>query len=861
MSKSIVKSCIFLIVLLLFASAGAAAQSTALHVTALDPNTNIISDFVARLKTGDKVIKEIKNEDRQEAVFSKISAGTYVLEIEAKGFQPQSREVEIKSGRNELTVVLEIAEFVEEVKIEADNQETSVERGFNNFLTKEQISNLPDDPDELEAELKQMAGGDNVVIRVDGFTGGRLPAKSQIASIRIVRSTYDAEYHELGVTFVDIVTKVGNNRFSGSISFNFNDEALNARNAFSKSRFPEQSRNTLFFLDGPLIKEKTSFSVTFLDNRDYTAQNIVAVLPNGTINDFVKSGLSSTYLDTSLTHNLTKNIPIKLRYSFSNGTFTNLGVGGFNLAERAFAFKNKIHDLRFSETGYLGKRFLNELRFQYRNQVTENAPENENPAIIVLNSFAAGGAGNYARNSRQSFLLTDNLLFGFKQHALKVGVSIFYERQRQISAQNRNGTFIFPNLQDFELGRPSLFSQSPEMRNARLAQWQIGAFVQDDVRISKSFILSLGMRYERQNNLRDGNNFSPRIGFTWSPFKHGKTTIRGGIGLFYNFLETNSLLAILSQNINQPSEIVIVNPNYPNPFSGGTGQILPRSYRRTDEDITNPYIINASFGVQNQLSRLMQLRVEYTFQKGVHQFRSRDINAPLAGIRPNQDFGKIIQTESSAFFVRHALNAALSGRLSGNVSFGINYTLAKTISDSDGIFALPADNYNLRAERSIAGSDQRHRITASLGWTIRKGLTFTTIFTASSPLPYTITTGLDDNGDTNFNDRPSGVERNSARGTWRRQLDADLGYTFSFINRNSKSASRSFAVVATADDSGAFDFDPEKRFSIRLFVSAKNLLNHTNFTNFVGVETSPFFNQPLSAERSRKIVFGLRFNF
>ena len=849
-------------VFLFSASTVLALQETTLKVNILDPNSNIIPKVSVRLKSDGKILREIKTENGREIVFSKIERGEYVLEVEAIGFKLQSQIVKVEAGGNELTVILEVAGIVEEVKVESNAQEKAVEEAFGNFLTKDQIANLPDDPDELEDELKRIAGGDNVVIRVDGFAGGRLPAKSRIASIRIVRSSYDAEYHELGVTFVDIVTKAGNNRFSGAISFNFNDEALNARNAFSRIRFPEQSRNTLFFLDGPLTKDKTSFSVTLLDNRDFIARNIVAVLLTGAINDFVNSDVSSTYLDTSITHNLTKNLPIKLRYSFSNGIFKNLGVGGFNLPERAFSVKNRTHDLRFSTSGYVGKRFLNEFRFQYQNQFSQTIPQNENATIIVLDSFTSGGAGNRAQTSEQSFLVTDNLLVGIKQHALKIGGSVFFESQRQTSAINQNGTFIFTDLQDFGLGRPSLYSQKPGTRNVKLSQWQIGAFIQDDVRITKSFILSAGLRYEWQNNLSDANNLSPRIGFAWSPFKNGKTTFRGGVGVFYKFLEADNLITILSQDINQASETFIINPGFPNPFLSGTSQVLPPSYRQKDDDIKNPYVIQSSFLVQNQISRTMQIRVEYTYQKGIHQFRSLDLNAPFLGIRPNPNFGRIVQTESSAFFLRNALDIGLSGRLTKDASFGINYTLSKTISDNNGIFGLPSDNDNLQTDRSIANNDQRHRISASIGWKIRKGLSFSTIVSANSPLPYTITTGRDDNGDTNFNDRPFETTRNSERGRWRKQVDTSLSYTFSFISRRDKGSSGSFSVVTTSDDtSGAFDFNPEKRFSIRLFATAKNLLNNTNFTNFVGVETSPFFRQAISAEPSRKIVFGIRFNF
>jgi hypothetical protein len=188
--------------------------------------------------------------------------------------------------------------------------------------------------------------------------------------------------------------------------------------------------------------------------------------------------------------------------------------------------------------------------------------------------------------------------------------------------------------------------------------------------------------------------------------------------------------------------------------------------------------------------------------------------------------------------------------------------LSKTISDNNGIFGLPSGNYDLRADRSVANNDQRHKIYASLGWKIKKGLRLTTIFMAGSPLPYTITTGRDDNGDTNFNDRPIGIARNSERGEWQKQVDASLSYTFSFFDRQSKDSSGSYSVVTTSGDaSGSFDFNSEKRFSIRLFATVQNLLNSTNFTNFVGVETSPFFRQPISSSPARTIKLGMNFRF
>lgn len=858
------KSQIRFVVLLLLTKVVFALQAdSTLHVKVIDQNANLIPNFVARLKTDKKIVKEVKSENPQAVVFSKIAVGKYALEIEAEGFKRKTLEIEVNSGRNDLTVTLEIAEIIENVNVETEAQEKATENAFSNFLTDEQIAALPDDPREMEAALKRLAGGDNVVIRVDGFSGGRLPPKSRIASIRIVRSSYDAENHELGVIFVDVVTKVGSSLWSGSLSFTFNDEIFNARNVFSGARFPEQNRNTFLFLSGPILKEKTDLSVLLLNTSNYQAQNIVAFLPLGAVNDSVKSQSATTFLDLGINHNLTKKLPVKLRYNFSDENSENLGIGNFNLSDRAFSVKNRSHEFRFSTAGNFARRFLNEFRFQYKNESLQIIPQNDSTAIIVLDSFSDGGAGNLQRNSKQSFWLADNLLFGFKQHALKIGGSIFIEKQTQTSALNQNGTFIFSNLQDFQLGTPSIFSQSSGERNAEVLQTQIGAFVQDDFRIGKSFILSFGVRYERQNNLMDNNNFSPRLAFSWSPAKDGKTTFRGGIGIFYNWLETNTFLTIASQNKSQPGEIIIINPSFPNPFSSGASQFLPPSFLQKADDLKNPEIIHSSFGAQHRISNSSLLRLEYTFQKGIHQLRSRDLNAPLSGNRPDLNFGRIAQVESSAFFVRNALNIGFNGSLTKKISFTLDYTLAKTISDSTGIFGLPSDNYNLSFDRSFAGNDRRHRFNAFTSWQIRKGLRLSAIYAARSPLPYTITTGRDDNGDTTFNDRPVGVLRNSERGAWHNQFDLNLSYIFSFINRKGGSSDKSFSVVTTsAESNSGFDLtDPEKRFSLRFFANAENLFNQTNLTNFVGVQTSPFFRQATSADQARKITFGLRFNF
>lgn len=83
-----------------------------------------------------------------------------------------------------------------------------------------------------------------------------------------------------------------------------------------------------------------------------------------------------------------------------------------------------------------------------------------------------------------------------KIHALKIGGLLEYERQILQSATNANGTFTFSSLDDYIRGNPATFTQRTGIRRVGLSQIQTGAFVQDDVRLRKSFLLSLGLRYE-----------------------------------------------------------------------------------------------------------------------------------------------------------------------------------------------------------------------------------------------------------------------------------------------------------------------------------------------------------------------------
>ena len=104
-------------------------------------------------------------------------------------------------------------------------------------------------------------------------------------------------------------------------------------------------------------------------------------------------------------------------------------------------------------------------------------------------------------------------------------------------------------------------------------------FVQDDWRARKNLTVSAGLRQEFQTHLGDRWNLAPRAGLTWSPFQNGKTTVRAGGGIFYDWLDADTFEQTLRVDGVRQQDLVIRNPGYPNPFAGGADQqILPAEH-------------------------------------------------------------------------------------------------------------------------------------------------------------------------------------------------------------------------------------------------------------------------------------------
>ena len=127
----------------------------------------------------------------------------------------------------------------------------------------------------------------------------------------------------------------------------------------------------------------------------------------------------------------------------------------------------------------------------------------------------------------------------------------------------------------------------------------------------------------------------------------------------------------------------------------------------------------------------------------------------------------------------------------------------------------------------------------------------------NSGVPYSMTTGRDDNDDGVFNDRPAGVGRNALRGdaTW--YLNLNLSRRIAFGGTTAAGGGQRGFGGPGGRGQGA----PSGARSMEVFIQAQNVLNHVTHTGYTGNVLSPFFGMATSVGQPRDVNVGLRFNF
>jgi hypothetical protein len=752
-----------------------------------------------------------------------IPTGTYSLQTTFSGMAPYQNTAVVVNAGGMTTLNIQL-------RVQLENQQVTVQETVQNAVSTDPSNNvgalvlkgedleaLSDDPDDLQDDLTALAGpsaGPNgAQMFIDGFTGGRLPPKESIREIRINQNPFSAEYDKLGYGRIEIFTKPGTDKFHGQAFMNFSDGIWDARNPFSNNKAPFQYKNYGGNLSGPISK-KSSFFVDF-ERRDVDENAVVnaqtldpVTLTPVTVAQSVVTPQTRMTISPRVDYQLTPNNTLMARYTYTETDFPNAFRGGFALPQTASSSAMTEHTVQLTETAVLGAKAVNETRFQYIDENTNQRGFNStDPQINVLQSFIGGGSTIGLNHvGTRNYELQNYTSITHGTHLFRFGARIRAVQDDEFAQTNFNGTFTFgsafnvpeldannlptgnvlPSIDSLESyrrtllfqrmnytpaeiralgGMPTQFSISGGNPYAAVNQIDYGLFIQDDWRLKSNLTLSLGLRYETQTNIHDWTDFAPRIGFAWSPDakgnRPGKTVIRGGSGIFYDrFSQTYTLDAIRYNGINQqqfvlPGDQVNFFPFVPN--TDTLTQLRPQATDVVYSGLRAPYIIQSAIGVERQLPFNTTVAVTFTNSHGLHELVSRNINAPMpgTGALPYPDLGQLQLFESSGIFNQNQLMFNVNTRMTSKLSFFAMYANNHAKSNTDGANYFPENQYNLDAEYGRSSMDIRHRFALGGSLLMKWGFRLSPFIIAHSGAPFNIFVGRDLNGDLIINDRPA----------------------------------------------------------------------------------------------------------
>jgi hypothetical protein len=677
----------------------AQARPGSLRLVVRDATNLTIAAAAATLTSaGGNTRNGVANE-HGEVLFEALTPGDYTVRVEFAGFTPtEVKDVRVRAGaETRRNVVMQIAGLAEEIDVLPPDEDAQLMAAFTEQLSAEQLASLPDDPDELAQVLQQLVG-ENADIRVNGFAGGRLPAGTQIQEVRIRYD--DASGTGNGGPRIEVRTRPGSGRWRNSFNMNMRDDAMNARNAFSGERPSGQTRQYAWNVDGPLVKNRTGLSLSIDRAETLEQQAIRAARPDGIFSSLVSQPSTRTGVSVEIEHALTSAQELRADMNFLRNKSLNQGVSEFDLPERAFSRIQSDGEIRLGHRATIRGRYVNNLRLQYEWSNAESASASDARTIRVLDAFTIGGAQISGGRRSRDFRVENELEFTVKKvHQVEFGATVSGNSYSVDEVRNTNGTFTFASLDMYQAGIPTTYTQRTINPNGGYSLYRYGWYLEDSYRVNRSVMISGAIRHDMQTRLSDWTNFSPRASISWT-LPGRKTTLRSSIGVWPQFFEGSLYEQTLWANGQQQRDIVISNPGFPDPFLGGVPLASqPPSIVRAHPDLVMPYTRRASVGIDRTLTAWARVRATYSRQIGRHLFRSRDLNAPLDGVRPDPTLRNITQLESTARSQNRALevNVMLNHR-PRRFSANVGYTLGEALNETDGALALPPDSFDLSKE-------------------------------------------------------------------------------------------------------------------------------------------------------------------
>ena len=621
----------FITILILAANLFAQSQATTGNIEGrvLDPNGAVVPNVNVSATNKDNGFgKTVLADAEGNYVFLLLPPGKYTVEAKAaSGFQPATYEnVTVNvGGKTSLEITLSVGSGTTVVDVIAEGQGVETSRtSIASTVDERRVINLPTNGrnfldfvtltpgivrDPTRAGDLSVGGqkGTFNSIQVDGtssdntFFGqssgrtgsGRAPSQFSIDTVKefqVNQNGFSAEFGRAAGAVINVVTKSGTNRFTGSAFEYFRDESLNARSpvlvAANRPRPAGQINQFGGTFGGPIRKDKVFFFGAYEGQRSNLPNPVVVrslpfapasvqTLLGPKVASYNIDRKQDTYLG-KVDFNINEKNQVWVRFNQQNFTGTNLeNSGTLSAVEHTGNSNVKTSALTSQWTHTITPTFINEFRFQFSRDREPGLANSDQPEVSVT-ANAGGindGTFSFGRNNfsprettitRYQFINNQTYLTG--NHTIKYGVDLLFDKIFNFFPGLFSGSYTFSNVSVTEIGAttstpitaydalargiPSRYRQSfagagTTGGTTKPNNREYGFFVQDDWRVSPKLTLNLGLRYDYQTiakpPIQNPNAALLAAGFDTSFQPKDKNNLAPRIGFAYAFNEKTVL--------------------------------------------------------------------------------------------------------------------------------------------------------------------------------------------------------------------------------------------------------------------------------------------------------------------------------